>query len=77
MKKLVPGRRACDLEPTQLLRGSGNWLIGAAGCAMEEGLNQAAAGDLKQMGSDLRRGPIEITTATGHSHQLSATREGI
>ena len=73
----IPLRGAGPLGPTQLLSCSGNRLIGAAGCAMEQGLNQAATGDLKQMGRNTLHRPGEITAATSHHHQLRATRQGI
>jgi hypothetical protein len=44
---------------------------------MEQGLNQAATGDLKEMGRNTLHRPGEITAATSHHHQLRATRQGI
>ena len=43
--------------------------IGAAGTAMEKALHRAASGGNAKGGGDLIRGPIEITTPTGHDHQ--------
>jgi hypothetical protein len=72
---LLPESRAGKLEPTELISSGGNRLIGAASSAMEHRLHQAATGGAQEMGGDQLRRPGEITTTTGHDHQLTTSRQ--
>ena len=49
---LAPGSRAGDLGPAELISGSGDRLIRAAGSAMEQGVHQAATGGTQEMGGN-------------------------
>jgi hypothetical protein len=70
---LLPGGRAGDLGPAQLIGSGGNGLISPAGSAMEQGLHQAATGGAEEMGGNQLGGPGEITATTSHDHELTTT----
>ena len=59
-------------RPAQLMRGTADGAISAAGSAMEKPMHDLAAGAGQQGGCDLLRGPEQIAPTTGDHHSTSA-----
>ncbi len=55
--------------PAQLVGGTGNGGISAAGTAVEQQMHRLATAAGQQLGGDPLVGPGQITAATGGNHQ--------
>ena len=64
------GRQHLD-GPAQLTGGTANGAIGATGPAMEQLMDELAAGAGHQGSGDLLGGPEEIAATTSHQHPTS------